>query len=68
MIEEIVERAKRFLEVGRELNRCFDRLIEIGNLLKVPECGSEEEKLYLLKETDRLVEELLRLTHTAILE
>jgi len=72
MTEEIVERARMFLEIAKELNKGFDRLIEITNLLKVPECGSknelEEEKLSLFKETENLIEELLRLTRTDVLE
>jgi len=43
------------LEIGRETRECFDRLTEILNLLKVPECDSKYE---LIREIGELVDRI----------
>jgi hypothetical protein len=49
------ERAKMFLEIARKHSECFERLTEILQLLKVPECGSKDE---LIREIGELVDRI----------
>jgi len=59
-----VERLRIVLEIGRETRECFDRLTEILNLLKVPECDSKDE---LIREIGELVDRIHKLNDTLCL-
>jgi mevalonate kinase len=49
------ERAKMFLEISKEYRECFERIIEIVQLLKAPECDSKDE---LIREIGELVDRI----------